>query len=82
MNRGLRREYAEGTCWELAGERMDAESSLKGGAGKSLRDLGEEEERSGADIRRRNRVSGGAEKLRKGLEATCGPPHNDLVTVL
>lgn len=82
MNRGLPRENGEGSCWELAGERMVAESSLKGGAGQSLRDWGEGEERSGADIRRRNWVSGGAEKLRKGLEATCGPPHDDLVTVL
>lgn len=48
---------------------MNAESSLRGGAGKSLRDLGEGEEPSGADIRRRNGVPGGVEKLRKGLEA-------------
>lgn len=61
---------------------MDAESSLRGGAGKSLRDLCEGEEPSGADIRRRNGVPGGVEKLRKGLEAKCGPLHNDLVTVL
>jgi len=61
---------------------MDAESGLEGPAGQSLRDLGEGEEGSSAEIRRRNRAAGGAERLRKRLEATCGPLNTDLVAVL
>lgn len=61
---------------------MDAESGLEGPAGKSLRDLGEGEECSGAEIGRRNRAAGGAERLRKRLEAMCGPLNTDLVAVL
>lgn len=65
----------EAKCWELAGLRMEAESGLEGPVGKSLRDLGRGEEGSGAEIERRNGAAVGAQRLRKGLEATtCGPP--------
>lgn len=54
---------------------MEAESGLEGPVGKSLRDLGRGEEGSGAEIERRNGAAVGAQRLRKGLEATtCGPP--------
>lgn len=58
-----------GTVWR----EMDAESGLEGSAGKSLRDLGEEEEGSGAEIGWRNRAAGGASRVGKGFKATCGP---------
>lgn len=61
---------------------MDAESGLEGAAGKSLRDLGEGEEGSRADIGRRSWAAGGVERLGKGLGATCGPLNTDLVAVL
>lgn len=65
------RGHMLGTVWR---ERMDAESGLERPAGKSLRDLGEGEEGSGAEIGWRNWAAAGAKRLRKGLEATCGPP--------
>lgn len=72
-----------GTGWGPAGERMGAESGLEGPAGKPLRDLGEGEERSGAVQRSGGgTAAGGAERLRKGSEATCGPLNSDLVAVL
>lgn len=58
---------------------MGAESGLEGPAGKPLRDLG----RNGAVQRPgRGTAADGAERLRKGLEATCGPLNSDLVAVL
>lgn len=42
----------------------------------------EGQEGSGADIERRNRAAGRAERLRKGSEATCSSLNSDLVAVL
>lgn len=82
----MKGRFSEGvlaaTCWEPAGERMEAESGKEGPAGKSLRDLGEGEEGSSAGIGRKNRAASRTERLRKGLEATCGPASTELVAVL
>lgn len=63
----------EGTGWEPAGERMGAESGLEGPAGKPLRDLGEAEERSGAEIGRGERLLAGPKGSGKGRRRRVAP---------